>query len=272
MKCDKCELCHVARSVRLDSLGDINSPIFIMGARPTLEDEKLGKSFSAKTGAFVFSLLKSAGISTDNCYFTYAVKCFVGLRAKGTQEQLVTCAETWAINELKIAKPKLVISFGAEAYRAATALTSRKSKDTLHEVTVDDHTFYILALPAIYSLQQLSSHVLANTATAIRKAVSVIDGSGGAYTPDKLKELNYQTIRCIGDFDNMMDRINATKEVAVDIESRKNNPYQLRDEKDKGCPLETISGLHPHSPGDGTNGRPGQGSHRSDPQYTPPHQ
>lgn len=241
MRCDKCELCKVAKSVRLDSIGDINAKIFVVGGRPTLEDDKLNTSFSVSTGSFMNTLLKTAGIANNECYFTYAVKCFAGKGSKPAPEPLIACTSTWLNNELEIGKPQLVLAFGMDAYRAVTDVKGRsKPKDTLHQFTRGDHTFYVLALPAIYSLQQLSSYTLNNTAVSIRKAVSVIRGTGGVFTPDKLKDLKYKTIACITDFDELVARIKETKEVAVDVETRKNDAYAVRDENDKGCPLVSL--------------------------------
>ena len=178
MRCDKCKLHTIARNVCLESKGDFNSKIMIVGNRPTLEDDKLGTVFSLGTGNFVDNLLKSAGIDTTSCYYTYAIKCFSGLAKKAitVPEAHPVCTEAWLTRELDKLKPSLIITFGMEAYRSVTDMKSRtKAKDVIHTYTRGDHTYYVLALPAIYSLQQLSAYSLHNIATSIRKASSVVN-------------------------------------------------------------------------------------------------
>lgn len=100
--------------------GSVSSPIVFIGEAPGGEEEKQLKPFVGKAGKNLTSFLEMANCSRNDIYITNAVK-FRPTKQNPNSNRLsnrtpttaeILEAREWLLSELKLIKPKLVVTLG----------------------------------------------------------------------------------------------------------------------------------------------------------------
>ena len=108
--CTKCPL-HKTRKNALTGDGRINSKILLIGEAPgQLEDEKK-KAFIGRAGQVLDTLLKEINLTRNNIYITNIVKCRPPQNRNPSPFEITQCLP-YLKNQLKIIKPKIIITLG----------------------------------------------------------------------------------------------------------------------------------------------------------------
>jgi DNA polymerase len=117
--CTRCRLAE-GRTMVTWRMGDIHSPLVMVGMGPSVTDDKTGKPYTGPAGDELDALLKEAGFSRQQIYLTNAHKCVArrkddpfNIRAP-IKAELSACKE-WLDGEFQLVKPKAVVCIGAPA-------------------------------------------------------------------------------------------------------------------------------------------------------------
>lgn len=128
IKCVSCPLRSQCNQV-VPGMGLPNSPIFIVGDAPGVDEDIMGEPFVGIDGKYLDKILNAAGISRRSIYMTTVVKCKTPHCVPPAQEFIKACKK-WLWEELKDVKPKVIVSLG----KLPTGLFLKKKNFTLNEV------------------------------------------------------------------------------------------------------------------------------------------
>ena len=111
-----CNLCPLRdnRMNVVQGIGNVLSPVMIVGEAPGEDEDVLGMPFVGRSGKVLAKGLNNINITRREVYVTNACKC----RPKGNRNpelsELKACAP-WLRREIEQIKPKLIVTLGAVA-------------------------------------------------------------------------------------------------------------------------------------------------------------
>ncbi|MGB9609278.1 MAG: uracil-DNA glycosylase family protein [Patescibacteria group bacterium] len=112
-KCKKCSLWRT-RIQAVPGEGNLKAKILIIGEAPGKEEDKQGRPFCGRAGKFLDELLKIANLKRQEVFITNVVKCRPPKNRRPKKEEIEKC-RPWLVEQIKILKPKLIITLGALA-------------------------------------------------------------------------------------------------------------------------------------------------------------
>lgn len=120
-KCRKCPLWRTRIQV-VPGEGNPQAKILIIGETPGQEEDKQGRPFCGRAGRFLDELLGLVGLKREKVFITNVVKCrpFVlshteGPKNRTPKKEEITKCRFWLGEQIKILKPKLIITLGSSA-------------------------------------------------------------------------------------------------------------------------------------------------------------
>lgn len=131
--CKKCPLsCKVMPMI---GEGSLNADIVFVDTSPGIGDYFAGGPFKGESGQLLIRALVEAGFKDLNkfTYRTNSVKCFNtdGNFKGNTAEEYLVCGD-WLDDEIKLIKPKLIVSFGSgNTYRFSNHYKNKKIMDPI---------------------------------------------------------------------------------------------------------------------------------------------
>lgn len=134
--CTQCELRQHA-TAPVPGIGDIGAKYFLIGEAPGAEEDKEGIPFIGMAGRRLDELLELAGIDKNDCYFTNACKCRPPKNSTPRKAYIRACYP-WLLQELKLVKPKYIITLGAVPLSLFSSSGVSNMHGTLFEVDVPD--------------------------------------------------------------------------------------------------------------------------------------
>jgi len=114
--CTRCEL-HRGRRRTVESNGDPNVRIMLIGQAPGEEEERHNRLFVGPGGAVLDELLATAGLSRSDVYITNLLKCRLPGNRRPKMFEIATCG-TFLTAEIQIVKPELIAPLGYYATKA----------------------------------------------------------------------------------------------------------------------------------------------------------
>ena len=159
-ECRRCPLWRMATQ-GVPGEGPTHAKLMLIGEAPGNVEDTVGHPFAGPAGALLDRALGEVGIDRKDAYVTNAVKHFkYELRGKHRLPQKPNTAEIkacnwWLSQELRLARPKLVIALGATAARgvlghtvtiAATRGPPKPLNEHMH-VMVTVHPSSLLRIP-----------------------------------------------------------------------------------------------------------------------------
>ena len=138
-------------------VGNINSPIMIIGEAPSLDEDKTGLIFSGQVGDLLKKMLIAINIKKNNIYSTYAVNFKPPEDRKPTSVEIKRYSQ-FLQKHISIIKPKIIILMGSTAMEALTGLNSKITiergkwkevivKNTNYNVIITFNPSYLLRVP-----------------------------------------------------------------------------------------------------------------------------
>ncbi|HEC65248.1 MAG TPA: hypothetical protein ENI23_08140 [bacterium] len=113
--------------------GNVSSKIVLVGRNPGRNEDAEGVPFIGKGGDLLNQFIKWVGLDREYLFITNALKCFTEDNRVPTTEEVNLCGATWLTKELNLLKPKLIITFGAEACRLLTNFDYKTATMKLHQ-------------------------------------------------------------------------------------------------------------------------------------------
>lgn len=117
--CKKCRLSETRTRVTW-SMGDIHSPLMLVGQGPSVTDDSTGLPYSGPAGEILDDVLEAAGLNRAKIYLTNAHKCVARQKndpfniRPATKAELSACKE-WLDGEFQLVKPKVLVCIGSAA-------------------------------------------------------------------------------------------------------------------------------------------------------------
>ena len=121
--CTKCRLSS-SRTNPLVGTGSISKKILIIGEAPGREEDLKQKAFIGAAGKILDEMLKEADIRREDVYITNIVKCRPPKNRDPEKNEILTC-QNYLIRQMKLIKPKVILSLGRIAGKALYALIKR---------------------------------------------------------------------------------------------------------------------------------------------------
>lgn len=239
--CTICPLHTTVKNVKMKGVGNPESGLFIVLERPNVKEDSTGYSFVGSGAALLQELMSKAGILPDAAYLTYLSKCALYDEANKElkKESIDKCVPAHLKAEILQYKPKVVIACGAEVMSALCGKVGiNKNRGTFNVGKFDDFEFKVMPTFSPYFLfknREKEPVVIQD----LKRATLAINRGENCWHEDKLGQLDYRLVTDMEDFDTLMQEIRDAGLVAVDIESRLNNPYR-KVYSTKGFPLVSI--------------------------------
>ncbi|MDX1775939.1 MAG: uracil-DNA glycosylase [Desulfobulbales bacterium] len=121
--CQRCPLCKTRRNIVFGH-GSAAAKLLIVADAPGRDDDKNSAPLQGDAGNLLDRMLTAIGLSREEVYITFLVKCFPGHRAKPRENETKTCLP-FLFRQIEIICPSVICTMGMLA--AQTMLHSRKS-------------------------------------------------------------------------------------------------------------------------------------------------
>lgn len=116
-----CHLCDLSKSRRQVQVGhgQGGSGLMIISDFPTLAEDNEG-AYSGKSGEMLKDMIeKVLKLTTDDVYFTHAVKCMPASGKAPTESECRSCQPFWQ-QQIQNIQPKLIVALGSFSYNILT--------------------------------------------------------------------------------------------------------------------------------------------------------
>ncbi|MBO7369458.1 MAG: uracil-DNA glycosylase [Campylobacter sp.] len=129
--CNLCELCKTRNNVLVPS-GNENAKIMIVFESPGFSADKNATAYNGQLGEKFFEIFEEVvGVSVKECYTTFLMKCRIPQNRKIDRNLLLKCAP-YLSDEIRILKPKAVLSFGELCAKVLLRNDNLPSLDIIH--------------------------------------------------------------------------------------------------------------------------------------------
>jgi len=121
--CTKCRLSSF-RTNALAGTGSIFKKIVIIGEAPGKEEDLKQKAFIGVAGKILDEMLNEANLRREDVYITNIVKCRPPKNRDPQPDEIKTC-QSYLIRQLKLIKPKIILSLGRIAGNSLFSLIKK---------------------------------------------------------------------------------------------------------------------------------------------------
>lgn len=106
--------------------GSLNPKVYILGEAPGRVEDEIGRPFVGRSGQFLRSLLRRVGLSPEKEVYITSVVRYRPPQNKTPNPKQVAAYEKYVNEELKIIKPKLIVTVGGVSLRKFSKLPITK--------------------------------------------------------------------------------------------------------------------------------------------------
>ena len=143
----KSDECHVGYSKRTNIVfgeGNPDAKLMLIGEAPGEEEDKQGRPFVGRSGILLNKALALAEINRAELYITNVVKCRPPNNRTPSETEIKTCTEMFLDKQIKIVRPKVIVTLGSIATRA---LLNKEVKITkIHGQIFNQENFIIIPI------------------------------------------------------------------------------------------------------------------------------
>ena len=126
-------------------VGDINSPIMIIGEAPGIEEDNSGLPFQGEVGKLLNKMLIAINIDKEKVYTTYSIN-FRPPEDRKPSSQEIRRYSSFLIEHSSIINPKIIILMGSTAMECLTGINGKISDERgkWKEIIIKDKTFPVM--------------------------------------------------------------------------------------------------------------------------------
>ena len=126
-------------------VGDINSPIMIIGEAPGIEEDNSGLPFQGEVGKLLNKMLLAINIDKEKVYTTYSIN-FRPPEDRKPSSQEIKRYSSFLIEHSSIINPKIIILMGSTAMECFTGINAKISDERgkWKEIIIKDKTFPVM--------------------------------------------------------------------------------------------------------------------------------
>ena len=124
---ENCNLRENSKNLIL-GVGNIDSPIMIVGEAPGSEEDKNSKTFQGEVGLLLKKMLLAININKENVYSSYAINFRPPEDRKPTSQEIKRYS-VFLKEHISIIDPKILILFGSTAMESVLASSSKISNE-----------------------------------------------------------------------------------------------------------------------------------------------
>jgi uracil-DNA glycosylase family 4 len=151
--CDRCPR-HKTRTQTVFARGNMNAHLMIIDDYPGFDDAQQGLPFVGKEAGLFCKMMSSIGMSVDDVYMAYVLKCSPSEQREPTPEEINQCCG-YLSQQISLVAPKMILVVGRIAEQLLLKETSFLSKERreIHNyqgtpVLVSYHPTHLLHHPA----------------------------------------------------------------------------------------------------------------------------
>lgn len=117
----KSDQCHVGYNERKNIVfghGNPDATLMFIGEAPGKEEDEQGLPFVGRSGQLLNKALITAKINREETYITNILKCRPPNNRTPTEQEVKICKDFFLDKQIKIIKPKIIVTLGAVATKA----------------------------------------------------------------------------------------------------------------------------------------------------------
>jgi len=149
-QCSQCALRSGCKHV-VPGEGSEKADVMFIGEGPGAKEDEIGKPFVGAAGKFLDEMLLTINLERKDIYIANVVKCRPPKNRDPLPKEVATCW-TWLLKQIKIIKPKLIITLGRhsmERFLPGQKISAVHGHAMRREVEgIGRQVFYILYHPA----------------------------------------------------------------------------------------------------------------------------
>lgn len=115
-ECQKCPL-YKNRTKAVPGSGKANAEILFIGEGPGNSEDKAGLPFVGEAGQFLDEMLSLIKLKREDVFITNVVKCRPPNNRDPLEEEISICTSNYLFSQIKLIKPKLIITLGRHSMR-----------------------------------------------------------------------------------------------------------------------------------------------------------
>jgi len=151
--CTRCGL-HVTRNRVVTGVGDLDSPLMLVGEAPGHEEDQTGEPFVGRAGQLLNRILAAIELDRRQVYIANVIKCRPPENRNPAPAEIATCSP-FLFEQIELVQPQVICALGR--FAAATLLRTNQSlaalRGRVHDyrgipVVVTYHPSALLRYPA----------------------------------------------------------------------------------------------------------------------------
>jgi len=217
VRCDKCELCTIAESIKIEGQGPDDAKIMFVGGPPGVVENAHNAPFRGMYNAEFSSALKAAGERRSAVYVTHVIKC----QGPGRKAYLDACREHLNEEILRI-KPKAIVTIGALALRGLFGADAKMNKyrGRIKPITIGEFTTKVFPTYDINAILAGDTEKRKSIIRDFKRAVDWADDVLEAFNDEKMKEFEVITCESDKELRSAVDLILERPKIVIDTETR----------------------------------------------------
>lgn len=210
-----CDNCVYSKYIKMRPRVAREAALVFVGEAPTSADIARMDTFNGAGGNLLKTTMQKVGLPTEDVFMTYALGC-IPPKGKPIKKEAIANCRVRLLEELKIANPKLIITFGSTALQSVT-------KDSSLKVTQEQGT--IVECPELVNTKVIpvvSPTAILRAPGSYKGFQQVLTYASQVFNSDTLMdpgETTYLLIRNEIEVKLAIDLLQGVEYLAADIES-----------------------------------------------------
>lgn len=112
--CTRCKLSELGRSKVVNSTGNFNADLMLVGEAPGADEDEQGKPFVGRAGQLLTKIIESIGLSRDDVFIGNINRCRPPGNRAPEMDETIAC-KPYLKREVAVVRPKVIVVLGATA-------------------------------------------------------------------------------------------------------------------------------------------------------------
>lgn len=228
--CSLCPLNFKKDINKLDPSGTTDAEVYVVGEKPTKDDNLSLKPFSGKIGNYVKSLLHKLDVKTRQ---NQLINCYTSSITKVN----ISCCSSRIISDIEKTKPKLILGIGSSVFSTFVKTAYNPNMNgKLFPITVGNHTcwYYSIIDPIIAISKRRNENKKSSEEKILELHIKTLHKLLPNLKPPKIENDFYKNIEIITgvfgqkDFDKLkkaFDKLLNLDHISIDLETTAFRPY-----------------------------------------------
>ena len=158
----------------VNGVGPARAKIALVGEAPGEKEDLAGVPFVGRAGKFLDSVLSKSGLERQDLFVSNIVRCRPPENRKPRTDEMESCLP-YLLEELKIARPAVVVAMGSAAITALTGIRGKIGPNIGKKIEICSGDFLFTVIPCYHPSAAMRNRVLREKFEKVIASLAKID-------------------------------------------------------------------------------------------------